>query len=359
MIQKLTNGMTRREFINKSLKSGVTVAISPLLFSIINGCGLSKGYIKKDKELVKNTKWDTNPAISVPENACYTGFWVQVHDHKKLEQGALEMIKQYTGYFPAVQLLGISNIAILDDNFPFDSAGEAVRQGVIPALGHAIMPTDFSEIVDGKHDKIIENLANKIKKFNEPIFFMPYKEINRRSHWWSELQYTGALAPTFKKAWRRMHKIFEINGANKNTVWSTHFLANGVSRSATHYSAYYPGDEFVDWIGFTVDALPYMNTENSEFNYLFSGDYKYVRKHYPKKPIALWEFGAQENSYQHKWITNTFKSIKEEFPAIKAYTYFCFSFNRGSTSLSPQSRITYKKAISDPYYIKGPEKLKL
>ncbi len=359
MLQEITNGMNRREFLNKSLKSGVKVAISPLLFSIIYGCGLSKGYIKKDKELVRSTKWDANPAIPVPVDGCYTGFMVQVHDHKKLEQGALEMIKMYTGYFPAVQLLGISNIAILDDNFPFDSAGEAVRQGVIPAVGHAIMPTNFDEIAEGKHDNILESLAKKIRKFDHPIFFIPYKEINRIPHAWSDLQYTYAPPDPFKKAWRRMHKIFEVNGANKKTVWSTHFLGEGVSSSAYGYNSYYPGDEFVDWIGFTVDAVPFMRTENTSFKYLFSRDYIYCRKHYKNKPIALWEFGAQENSYQGKWITRTFKLIKEEFPAIKAFTYMVYSFNRGSTNLSIEGRKAYKNAISDPYYIKGPEKLKL
>jgi hypothetical protein len=357
MMQELTNGVTRREFINKSLKSGVTVAISPLLFSIINGCGLSKESIKKDQELVKNTNWDANPAIPVPEDGCYTGFMVQVHDHKKLEQGALEMIKQYTGYFPAVQLLGISNIAILDDNFPFDSAGEAVRQGVIPALGHAIMPTNFDEIAEGKHDQIIESLAKKIKQFDNPIFFIPYKEINRQPHSWSELQYTYASPKPFKNAWRRMHKIFEMNGANKKTVWSTHFLPT-FSSTALHFNRYYPGDEFVDWVGFTVDAVPFMSTENASFTYLFSSDYAYCRDKYKKKPIALWEFGAQENSHQAKWITKTFNSIKEKYPAIKAFTYMAYSFNRGSTSLNPEAITAYKNSISDPYYIKGPEKLK-
>jgi beta-mannanase len=358
MKQKSSSEMTRREFINKSLKSGAAVAISPLLFSTLNGCGLSKAYIQKDHELIKNTKWDTNQAIPVPDNGCYTGFWVQVHDRKRLEQGALEEIKKYTGYFPAVQMLGISHIAIIDDFFPFDSAGEAIRQGIIPAVGHAIMPTDFGEIVDGKHDQILESLAKKIKKLNHPIFFIPYKEINRRPHWWSQLQYTGAYHPTFKKAWRRMHKIFEVNGANKNAVWSTHFIASGSSKTATHYSAYYPGDEFVDWVGFTAAALPYMRTENTDFRYIFSGDYKYVRQNYSKKPIALWEFGAQENSYQPKWITNAFKSIKDDFPAIKAFTYTAFAFRRGSTSLSPEARKAYKNAITDSYFIKGPEKLK-
>jgi len=359
MIQKLTNGVTRREFINKSLRLGASAAISPLLFAIINGCGLSKEYIKKDRELIKNTNWDANSAIPIPEDGCYTGFMVQVHDHKKLEQGALEMIKQYTGYYPAVQLLGISNIAILDDNFPFDSAGEAVRQGVIPAVGHAIMPTDFDEISDGKHDNIIESLAKKIKKFDNPIFFIPYKEINRQPHSYSDLQYTYASPKSFKKAWRRMYKIFQVNGANKKAVWSTHFLAAGVSSTALHFNRYYPGDEFVDWVGFTVDAVPHMRTENSPFTYLFSSDYIYCRKQYKNKPIALWEFGAQENSYQAKWITKAFNSIKDKFPAIKAVTYMAYSFSRASTSLKPEARIAYKNAISDPYFIKGPENLKL
>jgi hypothetical protein len=51
--------------------------------------------------------------------------------------------------------------------------------------------------------------------------------------------------------------------------------------------------------------------------------------------------------------------MKEELPGIKAFTYYYFSWHLGSTSLTPEAMKAYKKAISDPYFIKGPEKLKL
>jgi hypothetical protein len=349
---------TRRELFKIAGLSGIIGATAYLY-----GCGLSKEYVKKDQEFVKNTKWDANPAIPVPKDGCYAGFFVQTPNHKKLEEGALEMIQKITGYFPSVQLLGISHIAILDDNFPFDSAREAVRQGVIPALSHAIMPPNFEDIGEGKQDRLLESLAKKIKEFDNPMFFIPYKEINGVPWGPSALTYRGTTSGrTFVKAWRRMYKIFEMNGANEKTVWSTHFLASTIGREqkgSYYFPSYYPGDEFVDWVGFTVGALPFMYTTNDSLTSIFGSDYKYCRKHYPNKPIAIWEFGGQENSYQPRWITKSFKSMKEELPGIKAFTYYYFSWHLGSTSLTPEAMKAYKKAISDPYFIKGPEKLKL
>ena len=354
------SGMNRREFLSAAGKYALAGSLSVAFGSVLNGCVQpSKENIQKDLELGRKTQWDANPIIPVPKNGCYTGFWIRTADSVDSYQITLNEAKKRTGYEPAISLLGQSGTAAAyDDVFPFESAKEAVRNGIIPAMHYTVITRDMQEIVDGKHDNVIQSFAKKVKDFGHPFFFIPYKEINRGQVGWAEFLHSGTPPSVFKGAWRRMHKIFEINGANKNAVWSVHFIQKKLStqHGTRPYEGYYPGDEFVDWIEFTVAALPYMGSTNESFRSIFSSEYKQVRKYYGNKPIGLWEFCAQNNSNQHRWITETFASFKNEFPAIKAFTWYSFHMDNGraSTIITDQGRAAYRNSIADPYFVKGP-----
>ena len=85
----LDKGMNRREFLSAAGKYALAGSLSVGLGTALNGCvEVSKEYIQKDLDLVRNTQWDANPIIPVPQNGCYTGFWVAVHDNVQVSRFA-------------------------------------------------------------------------------------------------------------------------------------------------------------------------------------------------------------------------------------------------------------------------------
>ena len=122
---------------------------------------------------------------------------------------------------------------------------------------------------------------------------------------------------------------------------------------------FYPGNEYVDWIGFTVQnrtdaGHPYLDLRDC-----FKKYYKWARKEHPKKPIMLVEMGKSNDVNQPKWIRNAYKKLKEEFPAIKAAICWegILRYSDGRivddfrAFINPESIEERREALKDPYFI--------
>jgi len=53
----------------------------------------------------------------------------------------------------------------------------------------------------------------------------------------------------FKKAWRYMWNIFDGEGGNEYATWVLSPYSSSV-HFAGSWERYYPGDKYVDWVGF-------------------------------------------------------------------------------------------------------------
>jgi len=346
MNQESSGGVSRREFLNKSLKSGVALAISPLFLATTNCVAPSKAYIKKDLELIGNTKWDANPIIPIPENGCYTGFFQAMPDVARVVNWTIDDYVAYAKKIPTVMSPGTFYLSCSDDIFLKESCETLIERGIIPYLRYAIIE-EFKNIYQGKADREIITFAKQIKEFKNPIFLVPYPEINLRAGH-STYPWSGTIPTHFKKAWRHMHDIFQEIGANDNTVWCPHFIDNTVSYNPQNFDMFYPGDEYVDWIGFSVFAANFNRKTGESFDNLFSRTYKEVRRKYPNKPIAILELDAENNSFQTNWIRRTFISIKAKYPAVKLYIWYNSGMAGGFSGPGMEA---YGQAISDPYFI--------
>ena len=103
------------------------------------------------------------------------------------------------------------------------------------------------DIANGNKDSDIHTLAQKLKALNYPIFFSFEPDFNTTSS--RACVANGASALDYQNAWKRIYNIFVADGVqNVAFVWSPAFKSNPAS-PANAMDVYYPGDNFVDWIG--------------------------------------------------------------------------------------------------------------
>jgi beta-mannanase len=120
-------------------------------------------------------------------------------------------------------------------------------------------------------------------------------------------------------AWRHIHDIFAAAGAT-NAVWVWSPDAVDVpATTSNHWSADYPGDGYVDWVG--VDGYNWSSTEAPRtFSQIFQPFY---RDYAGRKPVMVAETAScEERVDKAAWIRGAAAQIRASFPEIKALIWF-------------------------------------
>ena len=184
----------------------------------------------------------------------------------------------------------------------------------------------WTQIADGSQDSIINALAARLKAFGSLLFFSFDEEPEERYHS-NPSAYTLA---SFASAYRHIHSVFAADGAT-NVVWV--WNVTGYSGNEAIYPQLYPGDAYVDWIGW--DPYNWFNChENTtnvwqSFDTIISPFYNWVSAGQlstssPSKPYMLAEYGTVENTdspTKGQWFTSEVSSLPNR-PNIKAVVYF-------------------------------------
>ncbi len=96
-------------------------------------------------------------------------------------------------------------------------------------------------VASGEHDSYIYSLANWVKATNRPVFLRIGYEFD--GHEWNHYDSTA-----YVQAYRRIKDKFTDYGVdNVAYVWQS----KGVGTTAEDINAYYPGDEYVDWVSYS------------------------------------------------------------------------------------------------------------
>jgi hypothetical protein len=173
----------------------------------------------------------------------------------------------------------------------------------------------FELIGEGYFDSYISNFSEKLKNLKRPVFLRFAHEFDNPFYPWY-LEGTEASSK-FKKAWIHAYEIFQKNGVT-NVIWIWNpWKSNNVE-------SYYPGEEYVDWIG--VDILNYGKQNHDGKWHEFESLYKPFHDEFaklPKTPVIISEFGTLKDDHkQGEWFQNAFDKIENEFKEIKSVIYF-------------------------------------
>lgn len=216
----------------------------------------------------------------------------------------------------------------------------------------------LDNIISGEWDGYIRQWAKDAAEFKEPFILRVGHEMNGNWYPWSG--YANDKDPQkFVDAYRHIHDIFTEEGAD-NAIWLWCPMDSEVpNRKWNHYTNYYPGDEYVDWIG--LDGYNWGKTQQwsrwVSFKDIFKRRYDDMLKLYPDKPFMIGEFASAEvGGDKARWIEETFKVIKEEFPELDAFVWF--NINKECDwriNSSAEAMAAYSLAMKDPYYGSDPE----
>jgi beta-mannanase len=103
----------------------------------------------------------------------------------------------------------------------------------------------FDQINNGSQDAYIADFAVGAKAYGYPVILAPFDEFNLNEAPWGNA--VGTNTPQkFISAWQRVSNIFDANNAT-NVKFALAY--NNVSIPSASYASFYPGDNYVDYVG--------------------------------------------------------------------------------------------------------------
>lgn len=290
---------------------------------------LSALALKQEKE---NNRWEnveakyyekkTGKLLGIFHPPEDTG-WVDLEDINALEARSdinFDIISVYMAW-------GEENM----ENFPQQLLENIAVKNAVPMITWEPWSSDFSfdtensdfsqnrrtlkYIHEGYFDDYITGFADKLAAYNRPVFLRFAHEFNNPGYPWSA---EGGNTPAdFKAAWKHVHKILRERGATEvMLVWNP-WDSQGMEQ-------YYPGDQYVDWVGLTILNYQELNSNGKEI--FFEDLYLPFRENlywFTRKPVMLAEFGSLNlKGNQQEWLQDAMTKISNDYAEIGAVVIF-------------------------------------
>jgi hypothetical protein len=189
---------------------------------------------------------------------------------------------------------------------------------------------DWADVAAGTVDSDLDGVISGIKAFGQRMFFSVHHEP------YGDGEGTPAEYVTM---WQYVYDYFAAADVT-NVVWVwclAGYPSHAENADGDGHLGYYPGDAYVDWIGWD----PYSQSTNKVLDGLvnltfqgpvgYPGFYDWAVAEFPDKPLMLCEFGsgvelpggasghteAETTAELVNWAANV-----QNFPAIKAWQYW-------------------------------------
>jgi len=230
-------------------------------------------------------------------------------------------------------------------------------------------------IIDGLYDDVLMNWADGARAFGKPVFLRFGHEMNGDWYPWSGInngggELDGYGSPDlpdgperFVDAYRYIHDFFTEQGAtNVLWVWCPNAPFEAMEQalgSWNHAAAYYPGDEYVDWLcfdGYNWGSSAFgqqFNAQWQAFDEIFASSYAELQAINPEKPIMIGEFAStEEGGDKAAWIIDTFDTIRQDYPQIRALIWFHIAKETDWRINSSEAALeAYSQAVAEEYWL--------
>lgn len=174
----------------------------------------------------------------------------------------------------------------------------------------------LKDTIDGLNDQTIKGIARVVKSHNPQLIMI---------RWGHEMDIQGNYpwAPgndgtlLYICAYRHVVDLFNEEGvSNVKFVWSPAGNSNS--------PAFYPGDDYVDFIGMTILESPEWDAKEGlptrQFNDLLSEKYEILKRY--GKPLIVAELGVAGNeTFKRSWLSAAFLEL-DKFPLLSGVVYF-------------------------------------
>ncbi len=282
----------------------------------------------------------------VPASGCYLGAYIDLDPVTKGDPVAFEKLtgKRHASY---LRYVGYG------EPFPFQWVRELQAIGAVPQI--AWEPNQGLDAV--RDDEYLRGWAEACRRAGCPILLRYASEMNGT---WQA--YSGDPNKYIAK-WRLVYRLMHQVAPNVIMIWCPFAVPRATIPS------YYPGDEYVDWVGVNIYAVLYNNGNPNEPNRDDQLDQlRYVYNLYAdRKPIALCEYAAthfcravnrKTSDFAVEKMRRMYEAIKQEFPNVVLVSWFSvdaattgLAHNEYALSSDPQVLKAYRQIIADDYWL--------
>lgn len=243
--------------------------------------------------------------VEPPATGALVGAWVQPERFNEPSR-----IAAVTGFEAGIgrPLDIVNSYRRFDEEFGTESDRVFLERGMTLMLSWA--SGDTRSIVLGQHDDLIRARARELRDLDVPVLLRFRWEMDRPN-----LRATMWSPEDFVAAWRYVRQIFAEEGAtNASWVWCP--TAEGFEGG--YASAFYPGDDAVDWV--CVDV--YASSRLASLDQLMAPFLRWAAQR--GKPIIVGEYGvarAYGGARRAAWLRDAGRVFRAN-PQIKAVSYF-------------------------------------
>jgi len=234
---------------------------------------------------------------------------------------------------------------------------------------------NMDNFLNGMFDEDLKKWMRKASSYNFPLLVEFGTEMNGFwfpwNGYWNGGENTSFGNPgdfdgpeKFRKVYQKIINFSREEGAH-NITWFFHVnVENDPVNQWNKMKFYYPGDEYIDWIGVSVyGSLEYMEPWRDLKEILSDNWDEITHISTTGKPIAVLEWGICDNpnlGNKGQWITkavHSFTSGAVYSKEIKAISYWNEAWEDNSHLInlridsSPESLEAYKNAIKSPIFI--------
>lgn len=169
-------------------------------------------------------------------------------------------------------------------------------------------------IADGKYDAYLNKWATDAKKYGLPFYLRWGHEMNDPYRYpWGQQNNTPE---DYIAAWRHVINRFKAVGAtNAVWIWSPH--------PAYTYTEFYPGHEYVHWIGITALNYGTVATWSQWWSFSDVINKSYADLSLYGKPLMMTEFGSLAvGGDRAMWYKDALAALPSKYPSVKAVVFF-------------------------------------
>ncbi len=280
---------------------------------------------------------DSPPLLPLPENGTlYHGVFAPVSGHRSEMEISWESIRSYAeaaGKNPAIVVF--SHEWRSNRTFPLRESALIRSTGAVPYIRLMIRSDTrqyqpeplytLARIRDGRYDRELSAWAQDARAFGSPIIVEWGTEVNGNWFPWNGFWNRGEEgARRFSDAYRHIITLMREEGA-ANIIWVYHVNWNSVPSSSWNgYSSYYPGDEYIDWIGVSLYGDLYTSGSPGPFSSVMEQVYPALEGIGREKPLFISEFGTDLSGHAAAvWTRDALSSlVSGRWPRIIGFAWW-------------------------------------